>query len=96
MSAYHGHYTPYFQKAKEDFATRSGLVNAKLIFKDTELVEIYRCLEDTLNNGYELVDEQRKMLEDIQDRIQHSVVEFEELLKEAMDKYPEETIEQTM
>lgn len=95
-SLYHGHYTPDFRKAKEDFATRSGLVNAKLIFKDTELAEIYRCLEDTLNNGYELVDEQRKMLEDIQDRIKYSVVGLEELLKEAMDKYPEETIEQTM
>lgn len=79
-----GHYNPDYRQAKEDFATRSGLVNAKLIFKNTELVEIYRCLEDTLNNRYELVDEQRKMLEDIQDRIQYSVVSFEELLKESM------------
>lgn len=91
-----GNYNPDYRKAKEDFATRSGLVNAKLIFKDTELVEIYRCLEDTLNNGYELADEQRKMLEDMQDRIQYSVVGFEELLKESMDKSPEETFEQTM
>ena len=67
-----------------------------MIFKDKELVEIYRCLEDTLNNGYELADEQRKMLEDMQDRIQYSVVSFEELLKESMDKSPEETFEQTM
>lgn len=95
-SLYHGHYNPDYRKAKEDFATRSGLVNAKLIFKDTELVEIYRCLEDTLNNGYELANEQRKMLEDMQDRIQYSVVGFEELLKESMDKSPEETFEQTM
>ena len=91
-----GHYNPDYRQAKEDFATRSGLVNAKLIFKNTELVEIYRCLEDTLNNGYELADEQRKMLEDMQDRIQYSVVSFEELLKESMDKSPEETFEQTM
>ena len=91
-----GHYNPDYRQAKEDFATRSGLVNAKLIFKDTELVEIYRCLEDTLNNGYELADKQRKMLEDMQDRIQYSVVGFEELLKESMDKSPEETFEQTM
>ena len=93
---YHGHYNPDYRKAKEDFATRSGLVNAKLIFKDKELVEIYRCLEDTLNNGYELDGEQRKMLEDMQDRIQYSVVGFEELLKESMEKSPEENFEQTM
>ncbi len=93
---YHGHYNPDYRTAKEDFATRSGLVNAKLIFKNTELVEIYRCLEDTLNNGYELAGEQRKMLEDMQDRIQYSVVGFEELLKESMDKSPEETFEQSM
>lgn len=91
-----GHYNPDYRQAKEEFATRSGLVNAKLIFKNTELVEIYRCLEDTLNNGYELADEQRKMLEDMQDRIQYSVVGFEELLKESMDKSPEETFEQSM
>lgn len=91
-----GHYNPDYRKAKEDFATRSGLVNAKLIFKNTELVEIYRCLEDTLGNGYELTDEQRKMLEDMQDRIQYSVLGFEELLKESMEKSPDATLEQTM
>ncbi|MBQ7960597.1 MAG: hypothetical protein IJ285_05190 [Clostridia bacterium] len=47
---YHGHYMTDYRTAKEDFVTRSGLVNVKLVFKDTELVEIYRCLEDTLNN----------------------------------------------
>lgn len=95
-SLYHGHYYTDYRSAKQDFATRSGLVNAKLIFNNTELVEIYRCLEDTLNNGYELADEERKMLEDMQDRIQYSVVGFEELRKESMDKSPEEIFEQTV
>ena len=47
-SLYHGHYTTDYKGAREDFATRSGLVNKNLLFNKSELVEIYRCIEDTL------------------------------------------------
>ena len=60
------------------------------------MVEIYRCIEDTLNNEYEMTDKQREMLEDVQSRIKLSVPRFDELLKEAIDQGEEETFEQTM
>ncbi len=95
-SLYHGHYTTDYKGAREDFATRSGLVNKNLLFNKNELVEIYRCIEDTLSNEYEVTDKQREMLEDIQTRIQNTVIGFDELLKEAIDQTEEETFEQTM
>lgn len=95
-SLYHGHYTTDYKGAREDFATRSGLVNKNLLFNKNELVEIYRCIEDTLGNEYEVTDKQREMLEDIQTRIQNTVNGFDKLLKEAIDQGEEETFEQTM
>ena len=95
-SLYHGNYTTDYKGAREDFATRSGLVNKNLLFNKNELVEIYRCIEDTLNNEYEITDKQKEMLEDLQTRISSTVPEFDELLREAIDQSEEETFEQTM
>ncbi len=95
-SLYNGHYFTDYESAKKDFATRSKLLNENLVFDSHELVEIYRCIENTLNNEYEITDKQRDMLEGIQDHIQYSVVGFEELLKASMDECPEESFEQTM
>ena len=50
-SLYHGHYTTDYKGAREDFATRSGLVNKNLLFNKNELVEIYRCIEDTMKRA---------------------------------------------
>ena len=72
-SLYHGNYTTDYKGAREDFATRSGLVNKNLLFNKNELVEIYRCIEDTLNNEFEITDKQKEMLEDLQTRISSTV-----------------------
>ena len=95
-SLYHGHYTTDYKGAREDFAIRSGLVNKNLLFNKNELVEIYRCIEDTLNNEYEMTDIQREILENVQNRISNSVENFDELLKEAIEQGEDETFEQTM
>ena len=95
-SLYHGHYTTDYKGAREDFAIRSGLVNKNLLFNKNELVEIYRCIEDTLSNEYEMTDKQREILEDVQTRISNSVENFDELLKEAIEQGEDETFEQTM
>lgn len=95
-SLYNGHYNTDYRSAKKDFATRSKLLNENLVFNNHELVEIYRCLEDTLNNDYEMTDEQRNMLESIHDRIQYSVANFNNLLKEAIAQSPGENFEQSM
>ena len=95
-SLYHGHYSTDYKGAREDFATRSGLVNKNLLFNKAELVEIYRCIEDTLNNEYEMSDKQREMLEDVHTRIKLSVPGFDELLKEAIDQREEQEVNQGM
>ncbi len=60
----HGNYFGNnYSGAKEDFATRSGLVNEKKLFSDEEYVEMYRCVMDTLEDSYELSDEHKKMLD---------------------------------
>lgn len=74
---YHGHYYTDYIKAKEDFVLRSGLVNENKLFTDKEMCEIYRCTEDTLNNGYELSDGQMEVLERIQEKVKESVADFD-------------------
>lgn len=95
-SLFHGNYTTDYKVAREDFATRSGLVNKKLLFNKNELIEIYRCIEDILGNEYEVTDKQREMLEDVQTRIKFSVPEFDDLLKKAIEQSDDETFEQSM
>lgn len=74
---YHGHYYTDYEKAKEDFAVRSNLLHSSRLFEDKELMQIYRCTEDTLNNGYELSDGQMEVLERIQEKVKESVADFD-------------------
>lgn len=65
-----GHYWDGdYQAAKQDFAVRSGLVKRSLIFKDEQLTEMYRCIQDTLNQDFDLTREQRHLLEGTQEQI---------------------------
>ena len=43
-SLYHGHYFTDYEKAKEDFAVRSGLLQATKLFTDKEMMQIYVLL----------------------------------------------------
>lgn len=95
-SLYHGHYYDNYNKAKEDFAVRSGLIQKQLVFNTEELIEIYRSAEDTLGTEYELSDEQRKLLGDIQAKIKDEVQNFDERLKESMYLNEERFNEQSM
>lgn len=78
----HGNYFGNnYNGAKEDFAIRSGLVNEYKLFSNEEYVEIYRCVCDTLEGGYELSDNHREMLENLRQRIPGAVDNFEQTLK---------------
>ena len=44
-SLYHGHYFTDYEKAKEDFAVRSGLLQSTKLFTDKEMMQIYRCVD---------------------------------------------------
>lgn len=41
-SLYHGHYFTDYEKAKEDFAVRSGLLQSTKLFTDKEMMQIQR------------------------------------------------------
>ena len=95
-SLHNGHYFNDYEKAKEDFATRSNLVKGSKIFNEKELMQIFRCTEDTLNNGYELSDEQSETLENIQAKIKESVTDFDAKLRTEIDRECENEINQTI
>lgn len=70
----HGHYfTGNYEGAKRDFATRSGLIPEQQLFKDEQLIEIYRCCADTLDAGFDLTYEQEKCIKSVQEQIENGM-----------------------
>ena len=66
-----GHYfSGNYDGAKQDFATRSGLIAEQQLFKDEQLIEIYRCCADTLDAGFDLTYEQEKCIKSVQEQIE--------------------------
>ena len=57
------------------------------------MMQIYRCTEDTLNNGYELSDEQVEVLEGVQEKVKEAVSNFDEKLRAELDQECEEEME---
>ena len=48
-----GHYYDNnFTAAKQDFATRSGLIPSSLLFTPEQLAEVYRSIHETLDSSY--------------------------------------------
>lgn len=96
VSAGH-YYGNNFIGAKEDFASRANLVNPDKIFKTDELVEIYRCVEDTFAGEYELTNDQEEMLCGIKEKITEVVPDILERTIEAAEEFEQEQNEgQTM
>lgn len=66
-------YGRYFQEnysgAKQDFATRSGLISKQQIFNEVQLTEIYRCCADTLDAGFDLTYDQEQRIKGVQEQI---------------------------
>lgn len=51
-----GHYYgDSYAAAKQDFVTRSGLLPQEQLFSDQQLTEMYRCIHETLENGYHAI-----------------------------------------
>ena len=81
----HGHYCGNdYTAAKKDFAIRTGLVQEEKPFTPEQLIEIYRCCEDTLTHEYELTYEQEKRIEDIQAQITALVPDHVERMKQTL------------
>ena len=83
-SLWQGHYygphglTGSYEKAKRDFAVRSGLLPACALFKQEQLAEIYRSIHETLDGDIPLTDERRKALESAVGQIEEGVPDLEE------------------
>ena len=91
----HGHYfTGNYEGAKRDFATRSGLIPEQQLFKDEQLIEIYRCCADTLDAGFDLTYEQEKCIKSVQEQIENEMPDIMDRIKEqdqhTVETYPQE------
>ena len=69
----YGHYTNDFDAAKEDFATRSGLVQKDRQFTDEQFAEVYRCIHETLDSEYPITPEREKLLKETAEQIERAV-----------------------
>lgn len=79
----HGHYfAGNYEGAKRDFATRSGLIPEQQLFKDEQLIEIYRCCADTLDAGFDLTFEQEKCIKSVQEQIENGMPDIMSRIKD--------------
>ncbi len=67
----------YYGAAKQDFACRSGLVQDSRQFTDEQLVELYRCVCETLEGEYPMTRERREILEQAAEQIEDSVEDLD-------------------
>jgi len=79
-----GHYYGQnYTGAKEDFATRSGLLPESRLFSLDQMVEIYRCIHETLEADYPITDSRRKLLEKAAEQIEQSVYNLDERVNQS-------------
>jgi len=95
----HGHYytglysSGNYDAAKRDFAVRSGLIPEQQLFREEQLMEIYRCCTDTLQGSFELSYDQEKTIQDVRKQIKECLPDIMERIQQ-QDAGP--TQEQTM
>lgn len=79
----HGHYfIGNYEGAKQDFATRSGLIPEQQLFQEEQLIEIYRCCADTLEAGFDLTYEQEKRIKSVQEQIENGMPDIMDRIRE--------------
>jgi len=80
----HGHYMGGdYQAAKTDFAVRSGLIDSQRLFTTRQMSEIYRCVRETLDSGYDMTQDRKRALEEIAGQIEYSVPDLDELVDQS-------------
>ena len=93
-----GHYFEDYGKAKQDFATRSGLVAESRQFSAEQLTEIYRTVHETLESGYYIPEERERLLKGVVEHIEQAVPDLQDRVSLSNQKELEAGIqhEQTM
>ena len=94
----HGHYfMENYDGAKQDFATRSGLIQKEQLFSPEQLTEIFRCCADSVDEDFfELTDTQEEMIRGIQQQIRVCVPDLDERVHQQEDAQERASQEQTM
>ena len=94
----HGHYfMEKYDEAKQDFATRSGLIQKEQLFSPEQLTEIFRCCADSVDEDFfELTDTQEEMIRGIQQQIRVCVPDLDERIRQQEDAQERASQEQTM
>ena len=80
----------YYEAAKLDFACRAGLVDEHRQFTDDQLVELYRCVRETLEGEYPLTRERRELLEQAAVQIENSEEKLDERVSQSYQRELEE------
>ncbi len=73
-----GHYFEDYEKAKLDFATRSGLVTEDRLFSAEQLTEVYRAVHETLDSESPITEERERLLKGIGEQIEQAVPDLQE------------------
>ena len=94
----HGHYfMENYDAAKQDFATRSGLIPKEQLFSPEQLTEIFRCCADSVDEDFfELTDMQEEMIRGIQQQIRVCVPDLDERVRQQEEALERASQEQTM
>ena len=94
----HGHYfMENYDAAKQDFATRSGLIQKEQLFSPEQLTEIYRCCTDSVNEDFfELTDKQVELIHSVQQQIEICVPDLDERVRQQEDAQERASQEPTM
>ena len=94
----HGHYfMENYDGAKQDFATRSGLIQKEQVFSPEQLTEIFRCCADSVDEDFfELTDTQEEMIRGIQQQIRACVPDLDERVRQQEEALERASQEQTM
>ena len=94
----HGHYfMENYDAAKQDFATRSGLIQKEQLFSPEQLTEIYRCCADSVDSDFfELTEAQEDLICSIQQQIEICVPDLDERVRRQEKALEHSSQEQTM
>lgn len=74
-----GHYTTNYEEAKKDFATRSGLIQEKILFQPEQLKQIYSALLFQGKNDDELTYDTEKGLHAVIEKLETICPDLKEL-----------------
>lgn len=72
-----------YDAAKQDFATRSGLIPKEQLFTTEQMIEIYRCCADSMDSSdfFELTEAQEDLICSIQQQIEICVPDLDERVR---------------